>query len=103
VGGLYGVSLGAIFFGESMFARAPDASKITFVTLVPDLQRRGIELIDCQVYTIISRASGRWSGPRDATCARSRSACGVRPRVAAGGTKKTRPPPAVRIRPNPWR
>jgi len=51
VGGLYGVSLGAIFFGESMFARAPDASKIAFVTLVSELRRRGIELIDCQVYT----------------------------------------------------
>ena len=51
VGGLYGVSLGAIFFGESMFARAPDASKIAFVTLVSELRRWGIELIDCQVYT----------------------------------------------------
>jgi leucyl/phenylalanyl-tRNA--protein transferase len=51
VGGLYGVSLGAMFFGESMFARAPDASKIAFVTLVSDLRGRGIELIDCQVYT----------------------------------------------------
>jgi leucyl/phenylalanyl-tRNA---protein transferase len=51
VGGLYGVSLGAVFFGESMFARADDASKIAFVTLVGELQRRGITLIDCQVYT----------------------------------------------------
>jgi leucyl/phenylalanyl-tRNA--protein transferase len=50
-GGLYGVSLGAVFFGESMFARAPDASKIAFVTLVSDLRRRDIDLIDCQVYT----------------------------------------------------
>jgi leucyl/phenylalanyl-tRNA---protein transferase len=51
VGGLYGVSLGAVFFGESMFARADDASKIAFVTLVGELRRRGIALIDCQVYT----------------------------------------------------
>lgn len=51
VGGLYGVSLGSVFFGESMFARAPDASKIAFATLVPDLARRGITLIDCQVHT----------------------------------------------------
>jgi len=51
VGGLYGVSLGAVFFGESMFARADDASKIAFVTLVEELRRRGITLIDCQVYT----------------------------------------------------
>jgi leucyl/phenylalanyl-tRNA--protein transferase len=51
VGGLYGVSLGAAFFGESMFALAPDASKVAFVTLVGQLRRWGITLIDCQVRT----------------------------------------------------
>jgi leucyl/phenylalanyl-tRNA--protein transferase len=51
VGGLYGVSLGAAFFGESMFARAPDASKLAFVALVRQLERWGITLVDCQVYT----------------------------------------------------
>ena len=51
VGGLYGVSLGAVFFGESMFARAPDASKVAFVALVRQLARWGIGLVDCQVYT----------------------------------------------------
>jgi leucyl/phenylalanyl-tRNA--protein transferase len=51
VGGLYGVSLGSIFFGESMFAREPDASKVTFVRLVRQLARWGFELIDCQQYT----------------------------------------------------
>ena len=51
VGGLYGVSLGGVFFGESMFARGADASKVAFVTLVGQLRRWGIELIDCQVYT----------------------------------------------------
>jgi leucyl/phenylalanyl-tRNA--protein transferase len=50
-GGLYGVSLGAAFFGESMFAKAPDASKAAFVTLVAQLAAWGIDLIDCQVYT----------------------------------------------------
>jgi len=50
-GGLYGVSLGAVFFGESMFARRPEASKIAFVTLVRRLERWGITLIDSQVYT----------------------------------------------------
>jgi leucyl/phenylalanyl-tRNA--protein transferase len=50
-GGLYGVSLGGAFFGESMFALVPDASKIAFVELVRELSRRGIRLIDCQVYT----------------------------------------------------
>lgn len=51
VGGLYGVSLGAAYFGESMFAEAPDASKIAFVRLVEKLRDWDIELIDCQVYT----------------------------------------------------
>ena len=51
VGGLYGVSLGSIFFGESMFAREPDASKAAFVALVRQLARWGFELIDCQQHT----------------------------------------------------
>jgi leucyl/phenylalanyl-tRNA--protein transferase len=51
VGGLYGVSLGAVFFGESMFATAPDASKIAFVRLVEQLVRWDIGLVDCQVKT----------------------------------------------------
>jgi leucyl/phenylalanyl-tRNA--protein transferase len=51
VGGLYGVSLGAAFFGESMFARSPDASKVAFVALVEQLLRWGIVLVDCQVHT----------------------------------------------------
>lgn len=50
-GGLYGVSLGAAFFGESMFTKAPDASKAAFVALVRQLVRWGVELIDSQVYT----------------------------------------------------
>jgi leucyl/phenylalanyl-tRNA--protein transferase len=50
-GGLYGVSLGAAFFGESMFARSADASKLAFVALVEQLARWGVSLIDCQVHT----------------------------------------------------
>ncbi len=50
-GGLYGVSLGAVFFGESMFARAPDASKVAFVTLVEELRAWGFTLVDCQQET----------------------------------------------------
>ena len=49
VGGLYGVALGRIFFGESMFSRATDASKVAFVHLVGQLARWGYQLIDCQV------------------------------------------------------
>jgi len=51
VGGLYGVSLGSAFFGESMFAHAPDASKVAFATLVGWLKAQGFTLVDCQVYT----------------------------------------------------
>ena len=49
VGGLYGVSLGAAFFGESMFTRVPDASKVAFVRLVTQLDAWGFHFIDCQV------------------------------------------------------
>ena len=48
IGGLYGVSIGGAFFGESMFSRAPDASKIALVTLVEILSEAGYELLDTQ-------------------------------------------------------
>ena len=51
VGGLYGVAIGRVFFGESMFARTSDASKVAFVWLVRQLQRWDFRLIDCQVHT----------------------------------------------------
>ncbi|HSM92214.1 MAG TPA: leucyl/phenylalanyl-tRNA--protein transferase [Anaeromyxobacteraceae bacterium] len=50
-GGLYGVSLGGAFFGESMFSERPDASKAAFVRSVQFLSGRGVELVDCQVRT----------------------------------------------------
>lgn len=51
VGGLYGVAIGRAYFGESMFATEPDASKIAFVELVGKLRAWGYALIDCQVHT----------------------------------------------------
>jgi leucyl/phenylalanyl-tRNA--protein transferase len=51
VGGLYGVALGRVFFGESMFTRAPDASKAAFVTVARALFDAGCLLVDCQVET----------------------------------------------------
>jgi len=51
VGGLYGIALGRVFFGESMFTHRSNASKVAFVTLVQQLQAWQFELIDCQVYT----------------------------------------------------
>ncbi|HHH13116.1 MAG TPA: leucyl/phenylalanyl-tRNA--protein transferase [Thiolapillus brandeum] len=50
-GGLYGVALGRLFFGESMFSAVSDASKVAFVQLVRTLQALGCPMIDCQVHT----------------------------------------------------
>jgi leucyl/phenylalanyl-tRNA---protein transferase len=50
-GGLYGVLIGKIFFGESMFANKSNASKFAFINWIEVLKNNGIELIDCQVYT----------------------------------------------------
>ncbi|MBI4684215.1 MAG: leucyl/phenylalanyl-tRNA--protein transferase [Nitrospirae bacterium] len=51
VGGLYGVSLGSAFFGESMFAKKSDASKVAFVTLVQQLIKWRFTIVDCQITT----------------------------------------------------
>jgi leucyl/phenylalanyl-tRNA--protein transferase len=51
VGGLYGVAIGRAFFGESMFSRATDASKVALVHLCQELNQRGFGLIDCQMRT----------------------------------------------------
>ncbi|MBU1282970.1 MAG: leucyl/phenylalanyl-tRNA--protein transferase [Gammaproteobacteria bacterium] len=51
VGGLYGLAMGQLFFGESMFSRADNASKVGFVTLVEHLKDWGFVLIDCQMPT----------------------------------------------------
>ncbi|MGE5300993.1 MAG: leucyl/phenylalanyl-tRNA--protein transferase [Acidobacteriota bacterium] len=50
-GGLYGVALGGVFFGESMFSRRSDASKVAFVSLVQRLAGLGFRIIDCQMTT----------------------------------------------------
>lgn len=49
VGGLYGVMIGKMFFGESMFAKVSDASKVAFAVLIERLKNEGFELIDCQI------------------------------------------------------
>lgn len=51
VGGLYGIRMGKVFFGESMFAQQSNASKFAFIKYVHQLQKEGVQLIDCQVYT----------------------------------------------------
>ena len=64
VGGLYGISLGRAFCGESMFARAPDASKIAMVTLLGNLCAWGFDFVDCQVYTDHLSRFGALEWPR---------------------------------------
>jgi leucyl/phenylalanyl-tRNA---protein transferase len=51
VGGLYGIRMGAVFFGESMFSTQSNASKFAFIQYVQHLQQSGVQLVDCQVYT----------------------------------------------------
>ncbi|MEE9382087.1 MAG: leucyl/phenylalanyl-tRNA--protein transferase [Nannocystaceae bacterium] len=73
VGGLYGVCLGDVFCGESMFSLAPDASKVAFVSLVRQLEGWGVEMIDCQVHTDhLARFGAReWPRSRFLTALRS--------------------------------
>ena len=51
IGGFYGIKLGKIFFGESMFSLVSNASKYAFISYVKQLKKEGVQLIDCQVYT----------------------------------------------------
>ena len=69
VGGLYGVSLGRAFFGESMFSAIPNASKAALITLVPHLKERGFDLIDCQVESAHLAGLGARPTPRRDFCA----------------------------------
>jgi leucyl/phenylalanyl-tRNA--protein transferase len=63
-GGLYGVSLGHVFFGESMFSREPDASKVALVALAQTIKPWGHTLIDAQVATPHTRSLGAEDWPR---------------------------------------
>jgi leucyl/phenylalanyl-tRNA--protein transferase len=57
-GGLYGIKLGKVFFGESMFSKQSNASRFAFIKYVQHLRNEGIELIDCQVYTAYLESLG---------------------------------------------
>lgn len=63
-GGLYGIAFGAVFFGESMFAKKTDASKVAFVTVVQQLSKWGFKIIDCQVPTAHLKSLGAREIPR---------------------------------------
>ena len=64
VGGLYGVAVGRAFYGESMFSRATDASKVALVALVETLRSRGCPMIDCQQRTPLLASLGAREIPR---------------------------------------
>ena len=64
VGGLYGVAIGRVFFGESMFARSRDASKVALARLVDECLRRDVRLIDCQMQTAHLFSLGARAIPR---------------------------------------
>src|SRR3954468_16322291 len=64
VGGLYGVAIGRIFFGESMFARVSDASKVALATLVHQLRQWDFRMIDCQMPTAHLASFGAREIPR---------------------------------------
>ncbi|WP_418953442.1 leucyl/phenylalanyl-tRNA--protein transferase [Zeimonas sediminis] len=66
VGGLYGVSIGRMFYGESMFARVTDASKVALAALVATLREHGFRVIDCQQNTGHLASLGAREIPREA-------------------------------------
>lgn len=73
VGGVYGVKLGKVFFGESMFSKQSNASKYAFIKLVEKLKTEGTEIIDCQVYTEHLESLGARMMPRDEFCGKIKS------------------------------
>jgi leucyl/phenylalanyl-tRNA--protein transferase len=79
VGGLYGVSFGKMFFGESMFALVTDASKIALAALIGHLRRHRVELIDCQQNTSHLASLGGREIPRKAFIAHVRRAISAPP------------------------
>lgn len=93
VGGAYGVSIGRMFYGESMFARISDASKIALAYLVDFLRRQGVEMIDCQQETSHLASLGARPIPRAEFISRMKTAL-IQPDIhdwhpfAAGGGDK---------------
>ncbi len=84
VGGLYGIRLGDIFFGESMFSRCPDASKVALVRLVERVRALDIVLIDCQVDSAHLQSLGSRQIPRPQFLALLQEHC--RPHLAGRWT-----------------
>ncbi len=85
VGGLYGVAIGRMFYGESMFSRRTDASKVALATVVGQLERWGFEMIDCQMATEHLASLGAREIPRSDFVKRLRTLAGL-PAVASPWT-----------------
>lgn len=83
VGGLYGIAIGQVFFGESMFHKKTDASKVAFSALVHHLIKWGYQLIDCQVHTDHLSSFGAKNIKRDEFCKLIQHYCSIQPNIAA--------------------
>ncbi|MBL4743030.1 MAG: leucyl/phenylalanyl-tRNA--protein transferase [Cycloclasticus sp.] len=83
IGGLYGLSIGQVFFGESMFSRQSNASKVGFAFLCEQLNNWGFKLIDCQVESEHLSSLGATIMPRDKFSERLESLCVERPSTDA--------------------
>ena len=77
VGGLYGIRMGNVFFGESMFSRVSNASKFALINYVKQLQKENLLLIDCQVYTRHLETMGARMISREAFVAMLNVECGA--------------------------
>lgn len=75
VGGLYGIAIGRVFFGESMFSKVSEASKVAFCHLVRQLQAWDFGLIDCQIYSDHLASLGAEEMTRDSFIARLKQLC----------------------------
>lgn len=85
VGGLYGIAIGRVFFGESMFSRMTDASKVAMVTLAAKLAHWDYELIDCQVHNPHLASLGAITIRRDEFNALLHKLCAAPPSPGAWG------------------
>lgn len=77
VGGIYGVAVGRMFFGESMFSLADNGSKVALLGLCRFLQRQDMPMLDCQMHTDHLHSLGAFTVPRAQFIAASRELCGL--------------------------
>lgn len=87
VGGLYGLAIGRVFFGESMFSRATDASKTAMVALDTELRRHDFALLDCQVVSPHLLSMGAETLPRHEFLALLRRHCSSREKPGIGSAE----------------